>query len=70
MEQKELTVKEKILEVLRRSPKPLACHEFPYLGTNENTIATRLTELATEGKVTSKYRDGKRFKEWATPLPF
>lgn len=58
-----MTIKEKILEIL----KPdiwLAVHEFPYMGTNENTLASRLPELALDGKVEGRYRQGKRFKEW------
>lgn len=58
------TIKEKIIEVLEGINHPLASHEFPYIGTNENTIATRLSELATEKKVIGRYRNGKHYKEW------
>jgi len=58
------TTKERIMEVLKEVNRPLATHEFPYLETNENTIATRLTELARIGAVKCRYREGKRYKEW------
>jgi predicted Zn-ribbon and HTH transcriptional regulator len=62
-----MTTKERIMEVLKEVNRPLAVHEFPYIDTNENTVATRLTELARIGAVKSQYRQGKRYKEWYLP---
>lgn len=57
-----------ILERLRESDKPLAPFEFNtpthFTGYSENTIASRLPDLARDGKIAGRFRDGKPFKEW------
>lgn len=59
------TAKEAILNRLRFSPKPLAVHELQIIGVSDNAAATRLSELARDGKVWSAFRKGENFKEWA-----
>jgi len=42
----------------------LAVHEFNLIGVSENSIASRLPELALAGKVVSRVRKGENWKEW------
>jgi hypothetical protein len=58
------TIPERIIEVLSQAVKPLATHEFPFIGTNEPTISARLREMAIDGKVMGFRRKDKKFKEW------
>ena len=58
------TSREKILERLSSVTVPLAVHELNIFGSSENAVASRLTELARAGQVGSRFREGKRFKEW------
>ena len=58
------TAKDVILQRLASAGKCLAVHEFNIMGYSENCLATRVSELAVEGKLFSRYREGKRFKEW------
>jgi acetoacetate decarboxylase len=58
------TAKDVILEVLEKSPVKLAVHEMGIKKYSENNIATRLSELAREGKVIGIYRKGRQYKEW------
>ena len=70
----QLKTKDKILILLNNHPHSyLAVHEIPikyfsiygcYMASNENAIASRLGELANEGKVRSRRREGKMYKEW------
>ena len=59
------TAKTMLMEVLADG-KPRAIHEFdlPY---SQNNLATRLNDLEREGRLSSRYRDGKNFKEWMLP---
>ena len=59
------TAREKILERLSSADTPLAVHEMNIWGSNENAVASRLSELAFEKLVTGRVRQGKRFKEWS-----
>jgi DNA-binding HxlR family transcriptional regulator len=59
-----MTQKDYILHRLSNSPVALACHEFNIVGVSENSIATRLSELAREGRVLGDRRPGKPYKEW------
>ena len=59
-----MIAKEKILDRLSKAMMPLAVHEMKIEGYSENNIATRLSELAREGKVIGAYRKGTSFKEW------
>lgn len=56
--------KDFIMERLMSAQSPLAVHEFKIFTYSENNIATRLSELAKEGKIAGKYRKGQSFKEW------
>jgi hypothetical protein len=60
-----MTAKILILERLKQSGSWLAVHELNIIGISDNAAATRLSELAKQGKVVSRFRTGKRFKEWA-----
>ena len=37
-------------------------------GYSENNIATRLSEIQREGKLCSRFREGKNYKEWYLPV--
>lgn len=56
---------DQILKRLSESTRPLAVHELQIWGISDNAAATRLSELAQQGKVVGHYRPGKRFKEWS-----
>lgn len=47
-------------------PSMLAVHEFGLEshGVSQNTIGTRLPEMAIAGITHSRFRQGERFKEW------
>ena len=64
-----ITAKGEVMRVLTNSAGSwLAVHEIREAGINaysENCLATRLPELALDGKVVSRVREGKRFKEWS-----
>ena len=62
-----MTLKERIIRYLIFVNKPIAVHEFGWQDVSQNNLATRLSELAAEKKVESKYRDGKAYKEWFVP---
>ena len=38
-------------ELTEAAGKPLAVHEFPYLGISENSLASRLSELSASRRV-------------------
>ena len=61
---KKKNCKDLILERLSGTNLKLAVHEFKIFTYSENNIATRLSELAKEGKIAGKYRKGQSFKEW------
>ena len=61
--------KQLILKRLRESKDPLAVHELDIFGYSENNLATRLSELAKEGKVIGRFRKGTHYKEWNIPEP-
>ena len=58
------TAKTEILKKLRIVKCYLAVHEMNIYGYSENCVATRLPELAKEGKVIGRYRKGFNYKEW------
>ena len=58
------SIKQQLLDYIREVKVPLAVHEFRFIEASQNNIATRLNELEREGKLLSRYRVGKRFKEW------
>ena len=62
-----MTCSEMLLQELQFSPKSLAVHEFSTTKEHysENNIATRLSELAHEGKVKGQVREGFAYKEWS-----
>lgn len=64
-----VTAKDAILRRLFEASKPLAVHELDVFGVSDNAAATRLSELAKEGKVTGTIRRGTRYKEWSIPRP-
>lgn len=64
LELKPPTAKEKILARLREHGGWLAIHEFNIPDVSQNSIGTRLPELAIEKKVVSRRRDGKAYSEW------
>lgn len=53
-----------IMERLRESGKPLAVHELNIYGHSENAMATELSDMARDGLVVGKYREGFKYKEW------
>ena len=59
-----MTDKEKILLHLKYSDHPLAIHEFDITGVSQNTIGSRLPELALAKKVWGYFKEGERFKRW------
>ena len=59
-----MSAKSAILERLKKASLPLAVHELGLIGYNENNLATRLSELATDGFVIGRKRQGKQYKEW------
>lgn len=71
---------DRIEDVMRAANRPLAVHEFEdvpmtidegeldgrnYIGYSEQTLARRLREMNGLGRVSSKTREGKNFKEYA-----
>ena len=60
-----MSAKQKILDRLSTSAIPLALFELRIFGVSENAAATRLSELAREGKAVGTYRKGTAYKEWA-----
>lgn len=56
--------KDLIVNRLLESTKPLACHELKIVGYSENTIATRLSELAKDQIIIGRQRKGYLYKEW------
>ncbi len=62
--QKKLTSKDLILRRLEDVGRPLAVHELQIFGYSENSIATRLSELAQAGKVIGLDQPGVNFKRW------
>lgn len=60
------TQKDKIRARLRDSVNPfLAVHEFNLPDVSENSLASRLPEMAIPGEVVSRFVKGKPYKEWA-----
>lgn len=62
-----ISMKDRIYMVLKDHNSPLASHEFfgkNGIVTNDHTVNARLSELARAGKVASKFRKGKRYKEY------
>lgn len=62
-----MTQKEAAIHRLDQEPPGtyLAVHEFNIPGVSENSLASRLPELAKSGAVVSRIREGKPYKEWA-----
>ena len=60
-----MSAKDEILKRLRFSQKPLACHELNIIGYTENNLATRLSEMATDGIIKGEIREGFHYKEWS-----
>jgi len=61
-----------ILQRLREAGKPLASFEFNEagnIGYSENSIASRLPEMALLGLIVGRFRVGKPFKEWSIVNP-
>ena len=63
------TAKHLILMRLQEAGKPLAVHQFHIYAVSDNALATRLSELAKEGKVVGKFPGGKPYKVWSLPEP-
>lgn len=61
-----------ILERMKIEERPLAVFEFNLHGPglSENSIATRLSEMARAGLCVGWKRKGKAFKEWVAIGPF
>lgn len=59
------TENELILKCLAESGKFMAVHEMEVMAHSQNSISTRLSELAKAGLVVGRYRSGFRYKEWA-----
>lgn len=64
-----MTAKEKILQRLRDFGGFLAVHELKLGDVSDNAAATRLSELARDGKVIGRTRQGKAYKEWSAVNP-
>ena len=66
-----MTAKAALLMTLphQSSGEWLAVHEIEVRGYSENSLATRLSELAKDGKVKGRTRQGKAFKEWCRVIP-
>ena len=62
-----MTAKGMILNRLKEAGKPLAVHQFHIYAVSDNALATRLSELAKEGKVVGKFPGGKPYKVWWLP---
>ncbi len=62
-----VTARDLILAELRRREKPLAVHELCVTGVSECSASARLREMAEDGLVIGKKREGKSFKEWSLP---
>ncbi len=60
------TMKDMIMDVFNRENRAFAPHEFFEYGIihNDHSISARLNELEREGKLKSRYREGKNYKEW------
>ena len=58
-----------ILNRLESSPVALAVHELNIMGVSDNAAATRLSELAHDGKVIGTIRNGTHYKEWRIVEP-
>lgn len=64
-----MTTSERILNFLAddQAENPtswVAVHEITLMGASDCAISARLRELARDGRVESRMREGKRFKEW------
>lgn len=59
-----MIAKEKIIAKIKYEGCYLALHEFNIKGVSQNSIGSRLPELAKEDKVFGRYRKGENFKEW------
>ena len=58
-----MSAKDRILERLKNG-EWLASFEFKIMGVSENSLCSRLPELALAGLVEGRVRKGKNFKEW------
>ena len=64
--EKPTTQKDKIRARLRDAVEPfLAVHEFNLPGVSDNSLASRLPEMALAGEVVSRFAKGKPYKLWA-----
>lgn len=59
-----ITQKDRILEYLIRQTVPLAIHEMLIGGVSQNSMGTRLPELAKIGKVRGTKDVKEPFKRW------
>jgi hypothetical protein len=69
------TIKDKIIKVLKEVGKPLAEHEFPYVGTNGSGLSACLRRIRDRGLVQARRRhlasgEMAKFKEWFLPEMF
>jgi len=53
-----------ILEYLSLQSQPIAIHDFNIHGVSQNSIGSRLPELALRGKVHGGFYNGEPFKRW------
>lgn len=58
------SAKSRILEALS-ADRWVAAHELCLVAISQNSICTRLSELAAAGLVEGRVREGKNFKEWS-----
>lgn len=60
-----MTTKDAIIKVLHETDRPLAVHEFGFIGANHAAISARLRELARVGIVVGERVDGRAYKAWS-----
>ncbi len=54
-----------VLEAIRPTEKWIAVHELTMIPDHsQNSMASELPAMAKDGLAISRYRSGKRFKEW------
>ena len=59
-----ITSKDLIIDTLFHSGGWMAVHELGITSYSQNNLATRLPELAREGKVIGRFREKTNYKEW------
>ena len=58
------TAKELILEYLALQTEPIAIHHFDIASVSQNSIGSRLPELAIAKKVYGGFYNGEPYKRW------